>query len=316
LIIDRYRIAGSPASQVLVVELSTAGMDRSLPAVLEALAQLVVQEAASSGMPPWSETGVLVDQEGAMRQMEELVLLPKTWHRPLQVEGASILTAPGPVGEPLAFQVNLLEGQKTGFFLDHSANLDLAERLLLAKVRSQQPKRVRILDLFCYAGQWSARLSAALARQGIPCEVTAVDSSQKALDLAKQNIAAHGGAVQPVRMDIVEQLANLEGGGFDVVICDPPALVKRRKDLPKSVRAYQKVNREALRRVTPGGLIFTCSCSGLLDEDGFRDMLGHAAFQAGRGVRWVARGGQGPDHPVSAVFPEGRYLKCWAGIAD
>ena len=97
-----------------------------------------------------------VDQEGAVRQMEELVLLPKTWHRPLQVEGASILTAAGLV-EPLAFRVNLLEGQKTGFFLDHSANLDLAERLLLAKVRHQQPKRMRILDLFCYAGQWSAR---------------------------------------------------------------------------------------------------------------------------------------------------------------
>jgi 23S rRNA (cytosine1962-C5)-methyltransferase len=331
LIVDRYRLAGSPASQVLVVESTTAGMDRCLPEVLEGIQLLVNQESAQdAALPTWSMTGVLVDQAGAIRQLEELVLLPKTWHKPLPLEDVTILTAPlsarlsatgaggepGLGGEPLAFRADLLGGQKTGFFLDQSFNLDLAERLLLGALAGRPPRRVRVLDLFCYAGQWSARLSAALGTAGIPCEVVAVDASQKALDLAKQNISAHGGEVKTVRLDIVEHLSSLEEGAFDVVICDPPALVKRRKELPKSVRAYQKVNREALRRVAPGGLIFTCSCSGLLDEESFREMLGYAAYQAQRNVRWVARGGQGPDHPITAVFPEGRYLKCWAGVVD
>src|SRR5262245_56692559 len=100
LIVDRYRLAGPNPSQVLVVESSTAGMDRDLPAVLEALEQLVAQEAANHGLPGWPQTGVLVDQEGAVRQLEELVLLPKTWHQSLPVDGASILTAGGN-GAPL-----------------------------------------------------------------------------------------------------------------------------------------------------------------------------------------------------------------------
>jgi 23S rRNA (cytosine1962-C5)-methyltransferase len=165
-------------------------------------------------------------------------------------------------------------------------------------------------------GQWSARLATALKREGVVCEVVAVDASQKALDLAQRNITAAGGEVKTMRMDIIEHLSSMEIPPCDVVICDPPALVKRRKEVPKSARAYQKLNREALRRVAPSGLIFTCSCSGLLEEDAFRDVLAHAAYQAQRTVRWIARGGQGPDHPLLSVFPEGRYLKCWVGVAD
>jgi 23S rRNA (cytosine1962-C5)-methyltransferase len=317
LIVDRYRLAGSPAAQVLVVESSTAGMDRALPAVLEALERLVAEEAAQHpGLPGWERTGVLLDQAGAIRQLEELPLLPKAWRKPWPVQDAAILTAGAPGAAPLAFHTDLLEGQKTGFFLDHSLNLDLAERLVVAAARERRLSTVRILDLFCYVGQWSGRLAQALAREGVAVDVTAVDASPKALDLARRNIAAHGGRVETVKLDIVESLTGLEGTAFDVVICDPPALVKRRKELPKSARAYQKVNREALRRVAPGGLICTCSCSGLLDEESFRELLGHAAFQARRHVRWLARGGQGPDHPVLAEFPEGRYLKCWIGVVD
>ncbi len=317
LIVDRYRLAGAPPAQVLVVESSTAGMDRALPAVLEALERLVTEEAAGhAGLPPWTQTGVLLDQAGSIRQLEELPLLPKTWHKPWPVEDAPILAAAFPGSAPLTFHADLLEGQKTGFFLDQSLNLDLAERLVLALTRGRAPRTARILDLFCYVGQWSGRLAHALAREGMAAEVTAVDASPKALTLAQRNVSALGGQVQTVRMDIVESLANLEGAPFDVVICDPPALVKRRKDLLKSARAYQKVNREALRRVAPGGLLCTCSCSGLLDEEHFRELLGHAAAQAQRTVRWVARGGQGPDHPVLASFSEGRYLKCWFGVVD
>lgn len=319
LVVDRYRLAGEPA-QVLVVESSTAGMDRALPAVLEALERLVAGEAARHpGLPDWNRTGVLLDQGSGVRQLEDLLLLPRAWHKPWPLEEAAILAAPLADGGPLAFHADLLEGQKTGFFLDHAFNLERLERLALALARQPGgPARgpVRVLDLFCYVGQWGARLSAVLSRAGLSCEVTAVDSSQRALNLARRNITAHGGQAVTVRLDVVEKLAGLEGGPWDVVICDPPALARRRKDLPKAARAYQKVNREALRRVAPGGLIATCSCSGLLEENAFRALLGHAAFQARRTVRWVARGGQGADHPVLATFPEGRYLKCWMGVVD
>jgi 23S rRNA (cytosine1962-C5)-methyltransferase len=319
LVVDRYLLAGDSA-QVLVVESSTAGMDRALPAVLEALERLVSAGVArQAGLPDWERTGVLIDQGSSVRQLEDLLLLPRAWHKPWPLEDAAILAAPALEGEPLAFHVDLLEGQKTGFFLDHAFNLERMERLVLALAR--RPGRpawapLRVLDLFCYVGQWGARLSAALSRAGVPCEVTAVDSSQKALELAHRNITAHGGQVTTLRLDVVENLAGLQGGPWDVVICDPPALVRRRKDLPKAARAYQKVHREALRRVAPGGVIAACSCSGLLEEDAFRALLGHAAFQARRAVRWVARGGQGPDHPLLAMFPEGRYLKCWMGVVD
>lgn len=315
LVIDRYRLAGGAPAQVLAVESSTAGIERALPAVLQALEEQVRAESARDlGLPNWERTGVLVDPSGAIRQLEELPGGPKQWHKPIALDDPAVLVAGG--AAPLAFHVDLLEGQKTGFFLDHSTNLALAERLALATAESRGLKRARILDLFCYGGQWGGRLAHAFAGAGIPADVTAVDSSASALALAERNVKAHGGAVQTLRMDIVEQLGSLEARDFDVVVCDPPALAKRRKDVPKAARAYQKLNREALRRVTPGGLICTCSCSGLLEEDAFRELLGHAAFQAQRTVRWLARGGQGPDHPLLAAFPEGRYLKCWIGVVD
>src|SRR5262249_18449559 len=94
-------------------------------------------------------------------------------------EGAAILTAGSPGAPPLAYHADLLEGQKTGFFLDHALNLDLAERLTLAMARSRGLRTVRVLDLFCYVGQWSARLAQALAREGIATDVTAVDASPR-----------------------------------------------------------------------------------------------------------------------------------------
>jgi len=344
LIVDRYRIgAADPAAgapeQVLAVQVSTAGMDRALPQVLRALERLATEEAAA-GATPWERTAVLLDQGATLRSLEELPVLPKVWQR--LPEGPWDGTQPTPIlvasglgrTEPLPFSVDFLGGQKTGFFLDHGGNLGLATDLLGAWLGSEQhggaqrgarPGALRVLDLFCYVGQWGAVLARAAARQGIASEVLAVDASERALALARQNVTAavqqlapSGEAavsVQAERRDILESLEGVPSG-FDVVVCDPPALVKRRKDLLKAQRAYQKLNREALRRVRPGGLIVTCSCSGLMGEEDFREVLLRAQAQAGRTVQWVARGGQGLDHPVRAEFPEGRYLKCWIGVVE
>jgi 23S rRNA (cytosine1962-C5)-methyltransferase len=346
LIVDRYRLAdsspGAPA-QVLAVQISTAGMERAVPDVLRALERLVAGEAGEPGAVSWDQTGVLLDQGSSMRALEELPLLPKVWQRlpPGPWDGSSpalvwIATgleggqAPGEedVGRRLPMAVDFLGGQKTGFFLDHRLNLGLAKELLGALLHSRAAggPAMRVLDLFCYAGQWGAVLAREAAQQGIGTDVLAVDASERALELAQRNIAAavpqpKGGQapqirVQAERRDILESVEGIPLGAFDVVISDPPALVRRRKDLLKSQRAYQKLNREALKRVRPGGLFVTCSCSGLLPEEDFREILQRAQTQAGRSVQWVARGGQGLDHPVRAEFPEGRYLKCWFGIVE
>jgi 23S rRNA (cytosine1962-C5)-methyltransferase len=357
LIVDRYRIAPSaggtgaerPAStyaerptgadgtpsgaerpdntgapeQVLAVQVSTAGMDRALPLVLSALERLVADDAAAGG-PAWERTGVLLDQGSSLRPLEDLPVLPKVWQRlpdgPWDGSApTSILVAPGLAREPLSFAVDFLGGQKTGFFLDHRLNLGLASELLAAWLGKRPLGSVRILDLFCYVGQWGAVLAREAGRHGAAAEVLAVDASERALELARRNVSAQAGGpavrVQTQRADILENLEDVPGG-YDIVVCDPPALAKRRKDLPKAVRAYGKLNREALKRVRPGGLIVTCSCSGLLSEEDFRDALQRAQVQAGRGVQWVVRGSQGLDHPIRAEFPEGRYLKCWMGIVE
>lgn len=345
LIVDRYRIgAAEPATgapeQVLAVQVSTAGMDRALPHLLRALERLVAEQSAAGGIA-WERTALLLDQGTTLRALEELPVLPKVWQR--LPPGAWDGTQPTPIlvaaglgrGEPLPFSVDFLGGQKTGFFLDHSGNLGLATDLLGAwlggaasggtRSGAAPPATLRVLDLFCYVGQWGAVLARAAARQGVATEVLAVDASERSLELARHNVPAVVAAlwsagqaaatVQTERRDILESLEGVPPG-FDVVVCDPPALVKRRKDLLKSQRAYQKLNREALRRVRPGGLIVTCSCSGLLGEEDFREVLLRAQAQAGRTVQWVVRGGQGLDHPVRAEFPEGRYLKCWIGVVE
>ncbi len=354
LIVDRYRIRGADSAgapeQVLAVQVATAGMDRALPPLLRALERLVTEEGAA-GAIPWERTALLLDQGATLRALEELPVLPKVWQRlpPGPWDGTQptpILVAAG-LGhsEPLPFAVDFLGGQKTGFFLDHSGNLGLATDLLSAwlggasrggsshggaltgsmRPSGERPRSLRVLDLFCYVGQWGAVLARAAARQGIATEVLAVDASERALALARLNVPAAvqelgpaGGAVASVQAERRDILQSLEGvpAGFDVVVCDPPALVKRRKDLLKAQRAYQKLNREALRRVRPGGLFVTCSCSGLMGEEDFREVLLRAQAQAGRSVQWVARGGQGLDHPVRAEFPEGRYLKCWFGVVE
>jgi 23S rRNA (cytosine1962-C5)-methyltransferase len=149
-------------------------------------------------------------------------------------------------------------------------------------------------------------------------EVTVVDASAPALALAVANVTAAGGACTPLRADVLADaqgpLAALPPGGFDVVVADPPAFIKGRKAWHTGRAAYVKLNTAALRWVRPGGLLVTCSCSQLLSEADFLAVLDKAAARAGTPVRWIARGGQAPDHPVRAGFPEGDYLKARIGV--
>ncbi|MBI3994231.1 MAG: class I SAM-dependent rRNA methyltransferase [Candidatus Lambdaproteobacteria bacterium] len=340
VVLDRYRLHtadGAPA-QVLVLQEHTAGAERLHAALLEALQTLVEHEAQRSAQRPmgaagdagaaagWARTALVLRNDVSMRELEGLAKLPPALlHDPAGLDPARariVLRAAGDPARTIALEADLLAGQKTGFYLDQAANVRMVAQLLAGSLRAgiqaagPDPAPLRVLDLFAYVGQWGAQLSRVATAAGRAVAVTAVDSSAQALALAEANVRAAGGGWETLRADILRGLDALPARSYDVVVADPPAFIKGRKALPTGRAAYVKLNAMALGLLRPGGLLVTCSCSQLLDEDAFRDVLHHAALRAGVPVRWIARGGQAPDHPLLAAFPEGHYLKCWVGVAD
>ncbi|NJL24831.1 MAG: methyltransferase domain-containing protein [Calothrix sp. SM1_5_4] len=144
-------------------------------------------------------------------------------------------------------------------------------------------------------------------------EVSLVDSSVDALKLASANVRDLGVEVHAAAADAMELLGEMDGESFDVVICDPPAFVKKKADSESGLRAYTKLNRDAIRLVKPGGVFVASSCSGLVKTDDWTRVLVDASAKAGRTFKQVLCGGHGPDHPVRPEFPEGQYLKCLIG---
>lgn len=195
-----------------------------------------------------------------------------------------------------AFIVNWEEGQKTGFFLDQRDNRSL--------VGSHSQGR-NVLNLFCYTGGFSV-----YALNSGALNVDSVDSSARAIDLAKRNKANTGkDNFECFCTDAIEHLSKCEAGKYDLIIVDPPAFAKHRGALKNALRAYQRLNAAAISRVAPGGLVFTFSCSQVVDKISFANTVFSAAAQTGRRVRILDRLCQGADHPVNIYHPEGEYLK-------
>lgn len=322
LIVDRFAIANSETKQAFAIQSSTAGMERLLPVFLKALETWVIDEAAQGRSPSWDETAVVVANDSKSRAMEGLEAQPKRIEKssPGFDGSAQIILQPVLEGlKPAIFDVDFIGGQKTGFFLDQRLNVQLAAPVVhdLALEAAKAGRTLKILDLFCYVGQWGAQLAQVATNAGAKVEVTLVDASQKALELAARNVERHGGIAVVQKSDVLEELARFDKEAFDVVICDPPAFVKKKKDLPTGGPAYYKTNREALRKTRAGGLYISCSCSGLFDESEFRLMLAKVMASAGtRRVRWIARGSHSADHPQRPEFPQGTYLKSWLGIVE
>lgn len=195
------------------------------------------------------------------------------------------------------FLVNWEEGQKTGFFLDQRDN-----RALVGKYA----KGRKVLNLFCYTGGFSIYA----LTSGAVC-VDSVDSSKKAMNMVEKNV--HLNSENPSYTnyceDAIEFLSKIEPGKYDLIIVDPPAFAKHRGALKNALRAYQRLNAAAISKVAPGGLVFTFSCSQVVDKISFANTVFSAAAQTGRGVRIMDRLCQGADHPVSIYHPEGEYLK-------
>nr|MCR5352286.1 class I SAM-dependent rRNA methyltransferase [Bacteroidales bacterium] len=191
------------------------------------------------------------------------------------------------------FLVNWEEGQKTGFFLDQRDN-----RALVGKYAAGR----RVLNLFCYTGGFSIYALTSGAVQ-----VDSVDSSAKAMTLVARNIELNSGdaAFTNYCEDAIEFLKKIPEGKYDLIIVDPPAFAKHRGALKNALRAYQRLNAAAISKVAPGGLVFTFSCSQVVDKITFANTVFSAAAQTGRSVRILDRLCQGADHPVSIYHPEG-----------
>lgn len=315
LVIDLFRMGQDPRSSGLtfVVQAHSAGADRLLPQLMGVL-ELLANDLRKGS---WSQASVVLRNDLGVRKLEGLAeeaprVLKKASGSVLEPAEIWVQSVLG--SELIPFEVDLVEGQKTGFFLDQFANIQLAALRLKGLAQAGSARSFRILDLCCYVGQWGAQLARVFREAGVSVDVVAVDASSQALEFARKNIEKQGAKVTTHRGDVLKDLGSLEPKSFDVVICDPPAFIKNRKDIPAGTRAYGQLTQQALRLIRPGGGVVCCSCSGLLEEEVFVQVLAKAAQKAERSIRWVGKGTQSPDHPMLPEFPEGRYLKCWIGL--
>ncbi len=194
--------------------------------------------------------------------------------------------------------VDWVTGQKTGFFLDQRDNRQLLGRYAANK---------RVLNCFCYSGGFSVYALAAGADL-----VHSVDVSKKAIELTQQNVAANAGFAgqhQAIAADVMDYLKADTTPQYDVVVLDPPAYAKSLSARHRAVQGYKRLNTEGLKRVAPGGILFTFSCSQVVDRELFYNTVVAAAIEAGRQVRVLHHLSQPADHPVSLFHPEGGYLK-------
>lgn len=277
LIIDYY-------SGVCVMQAHSAGMFRAKAQIAEALRQiygdsLLAIYDKSSGTAPFKAGLDLVD--GYIWRREGFNADEQAVH-----ENGN------------KFIVNWTEGQKTGFFLDQRENRALVGRLSGGR---------NVLNLFCYTGGFSV-----YALAGGAVHVDSVDSSAKAITLASGNIRA-GGYADALHdeycEDAIDFLKECPADKYDLMIVDPPAFAKHRGALHNALRAYQRLNAAAISKVAPGGVIFTFSCSQVVDKESFALAVFSAAASTGRKVRILDRLNQPADHPVNIYHPEGEYLK-------
>jgi 23S rRNA (cytosine1962-C5)-methyltransferase len=196
----------------------------------------------------------------------------------------------------IRFSIDWITGQKTGFFVDQREN-----RSLLGKYA----KGKKILNTFCYSGGFS--LSALLAGAK---EVHSLDSSKKAIELTDLNIAVNEfeGKHKSIVADAMEYLKTLDNS-YDIIVLDPPAFAKHRDKRHQAIQGYKRLNEMAIRAIKPGGIIFTFSCSQVVDKYLFTNTVIAAAINSGRNIRILEQLHQPADHPINAFHPEGEYLK-------
>ena len=273
LVVDRY-------GDVLVAQIGTAGMEAMKQEIQDALIKVVAPRA------------MLWKNDSAIRELEGLERYAET----------AFGEVPDFVDVPeggVTFRVPLASGQKTGWYFDQAGN-----RAMLMRHVSN----ARVLDVFSYAGSFGLQA----ARAGA-AEVTCVDSSAGALEAAAASAAANGLEAELLQGDAFDVLESLHADRrrFDVVVIDPPAFIKRRKDHPKGLAAYRRLNQLALQSLDRDGLLLSCSCSYHLGPGELTDAVQRAARHLGRFAQLIGVGAQAPDHPVHPAIDETRYLRAF-----
>lgn len=323
LILDRYVYQkNDQLYQVFSYQLLTSGMDVAFKKNKnwEAIFKILVEKTQFENWNhiDWEHTLILQRNDVNIRKLEGLLVEEPIVLKTIGMSGVEDLTSVNiriqnvlSPEQDIIFNVNLIEGQKTGFFLDQSFNM----RLLIGHLEKQKEelknKKIKILDLCCYMGQWSSQIVANLTAWGVDCEVYLVDVSEMALERARQNLAAYGVRVFSYKNDVLSlaEVSEFSDLKFDVLISDPPAFVKNKKDIHQGLAAYTKLNTQVFKFCNSGAVVVSCTCSGLVTLEDFKGALSKSVLKSGVIARCLAYGGQGWDHPNLMSFPEGYYLK-------
>ena len=271
LIIDRF-------NEYCVVQTFSNGMDARLPLICDALESLL------------SPKGIIERNESPLRTLEEL---PQKKGILRGEAGSTTINLNG-----LLFNVDVLEGQKTGFFLDQRENRGAIERY---------SKNARVLDCFCNDGGFSL-----FAAKGGAAAVTGLDSSEEAIRNATENAALNGlPAARFEQADVFTMLTSLaeKGASYDLLILDPPSFTRSRKTVQTAKKGYKELHAGAFRLLRKGGTLATASCSHHIEPEVFLSIVDETARKAGRQVQLLEWRGAAPDHPSLPSVPETRYLK-------
>lgn len=275
LVVDRF-------NDVLVVQTGSGAMEAHLDIIVSALDAVL------------SPSHIIAKNEAAAREIEGMERYTKALKGEL-LEEVSLIENGAHFTAPLA------EGQKTGWFYDH--------RTARQKV-APLAKGARVLDVFSYCGGWGVQAALAGAES-----VTCVDASETAIEYVHRNAEQNGvgdkvGSIQGDAFAAMKQLI-ADGEKYDLVILDPPAFVKRKKDFKNGLAGYHAINELAMRLVKPGGYLVSASCSMHMPANRLLDVIQSSARHIDRSVQIIGYEGQGPDHPVHPAIPETSYLKSW-----
>ncbi|WP_416184088.1 class I SAM-dependent rRNA methyltransferase [Megasphaera sp.] len=284
LTVDRY-------NDVLVAQTLCYGMDQVKPVIFKAL----VDELAAMGV---TIRGIYERNDVKVRELDGMEEYKGWYQADFLPQPGSVLTTIDENG--ILYDVDVENGQKTGFFLDQKYN-----RLAVAKIAAGK----HVLDCFTHTGAFALN-----AAKGGAASVTAVDISQEAVDMTNENIRRNGledivTAKQANVFDLLTDLADHKCHDYDFIILDPPAFTKSGHTVHNVIRGYKEINLKAMKLLPRGGYLATCSCSHFMRDDLFRRMLHDAAKDAGVRLRQIEGRQQSPDHPILWNVPETNYLK-------
>lgn len=271
LIVDRY-------NDVLSLQVLTQGMDS------ESAREAIVSELENQLSP----AGIVERVDPRVRELEQLPSRDSGLLRGTKAETTFSMNG-------IAFQYSALEGQKTGAFLDQRENYAAVESYAHGEA----------LDVFCYQGGFALHLARRCS------QVTGVDSSRPALEVADQNTALNGREIEWIEANAFDLLKDYAATGrqYDTIVLDPPAFAKSRKNLETALRGYKELNLRGLKMLRSGGILVSCSCSYHVSQSDFLNVISSAAVDVHKNVRILEMRGQAKDHPVVLGIPETSYLK-------